>query len=133
MKRILLFASLFLMMTACTKHENPFFAEWNTPFGIPPYEQIQESDYLPALREGIKQHDADIAAIIANPETPTFDNVIAAFDQSGKLLETVDRVLFNLAESDNTPTLEKIVEEATALVAQHANEITFNKDLFAKV
>ena len=133
MKRILLFASVLFMMTACTKHENPFFAEWNTPFGIPPFEQIQDADYLPAIQEGIKQHDAEIAAIIANTEAPTFDNVIAAFDESGELLTKVAGVLFNLAETDNTPELEKIVEEATTLVAQHSNDITFNKDLFAKV
>jgi len=121
------------MMTACNKPENPFFAKWDTPFGIPPFEQIQEKDYLPALQEGIKQHEAEINAIIANTEAPTFDNVIAAFDQSGQLLSKVVGVLFNLAETDNTPTLEKIVEEATTLVSQHSNDITFNKDLFAKV
>ena len=133
MKRILLFASVLLMMTACNKSENPFFAEWNTPYGIPPFEQIQDAHYLPALEEGIKQHDAEIAAIIANTEAPTFDNVIAAYDQSGKLLAKVIGVLFNLAETDNTPTLEDIVEKATTLVSQHENDIIFNKDLFAKV
>ncbi len=133
MKRILLFASVLLMMTACNKTQNPFFAKWNTPFGIPPFEQIHEADYLPALEEGIKQHDAEIAAIIANTEAPTFDNVIAAFDQSGNLLSKVVGVLFNLAETDNTPTLEGIVEKATTLVAQHQNDVIFNKDLFAKV
>ena len=101
-------------MTACTStRTNPFLTEWNTPLGIPPFEQIQEADYLPALEEGIKQHDAEIAAIIANPDAPTFDNVIAAYDQSGLLLAKVVGVLFNLAETDNTPTLEKIVEDAT--------------------
>jgi len=133
MKRILLFASVLLMMTACNKTQNPFFAKWNTPFGIPPFEQIHEADYLPALEEGIKQHDAEIAAIVANTEAPTFDNVIAAFDQSGNLLSKVVGVLFNLAETDNNPTLEGIVEKATTLVAQHQNDVIFNKDLFAKV
>ena len=133
MKRILLFASVLLMMTACNKHENPFFAKWNTPFGIPPFEKIQDADYLPALQEGIKQHDAEIAAIIANTEAPTFDNVIAAYDQSGELLAKVAGVLFNLAETDNTPALEEIVEKAMTLVSQHSNDITFNKELFAKV
>jgi len=121
------------MMTACNKHENPFFAKWNTPFGIPPFEKIQDADYLPALQEGIKQHDAEIAAIIANTKAPTFDNVIAAYDQSGELLAKVAGVLFNLAETDNTPALEKIVEKAMTLVSQHSNDITFNKELFAKV
>lgn len=121
-------------MTACTStRTNPFLTEWNTPLGIPPFEQIQEADYLPALEEGIKQHDAEIAAIIANPDAPTFDNVIAAYDQSGLLLAKVVGVLFNLAETDNTPTLEKVVEDATNLMSKHENDITFNKALFDKV
>ena len=134
MKRILAIALALFAMTACTQtRTNPFFAEWDTPFGIPPFEQIQEADYLPALQEGIQQHNAEIEAIINNPEAPTFDNVIAAYDQSGNLLSKVVGVLFNLAETDNTPTLEKIVEEATNLMSQHENDITFNKALFAKV
>ena len=134
MKRILAIAMAFLAMTACTKDRtNPFFAEWDTPFGIPPFEQIQEADYLPALQEGIRQHDAEIEKIINNPEAPTFENVITAYDLSGDLLAKVSGVLFNLAETDNTPTLEKIVEEATNLMSKHENDITFNKALFAKV
>ena len=121
------------MMTACTKHENPFFAEWNTPFGIPPFEKIQTADYIPAIQEGIKAHNAEIQAIIDNPEAPTFDNVIAAYDASGELLAKVSGVLFNLAETDNSDALEKVVEEATTLVANHENEVTFNKPLFEKV
>ena len=133
MKRILALAAVFFAMTACTQRTNPFLTEWNTPFGIPPFEQIQDADYLPALNAGIEQHNAEIQAIIDNPEAPTFDNVIGAYDESGKLLEKVGGVLFNLAETDNSPALEKIVEEATKLVTQHSNDITFNKALFAKV
>ena len=134
MKRIFAIALAIFAMTACTSHRtNPFFEEWNTPFGIPPFEKIQEADYLPAFQEGIKQHDAEIAAIIANTEEPTFDNVIAKFDLSGRLLYKVGGVLFNLAETDITPTFEKIIEEATLLSAQHSNDIIFNKPLFDKV
>ena len=134
MKRLFAIALALFAMTACTSNRiNPFFEEWNTPYGIPPFEKIQEADYIPAIQEGIKQHDAEIAAIIANAEAPTFDNVIAAYDQSGKLLSKVGGVLFNLAETDNNPTLEKIVEEATLLVAQHSNDLIFNKALFDKV
>ena len=83
MKRIFAISLAILAMTACTSHRtNPFFEEWNTPFGIPPFEKIQEADFIPAFQEGIKQHDAEIAAIIANTEEPTFDNVIATFDLS---------------------------------------------------
>ena len=134
MRRLFAIALAVFAMTACTStRTNPFLTEWNTPLGIPPFEQIQEADYLPALEEGIKQHDAEIAAIIANPDAPTFDNVIAAYDQSGLLLAKVVGVLFNLAETDNTPTLEKIVEDATNLMSKHENDITFNKALFDKV
>ena len=134
MRRFFAIALAVFAMTACTStRTNPFLTEWNTPMGIPPFEQIQEADYLPALEEGIKQHDAEIAAIIANPDAPTFDNVIAAYDQSGLLLAKVVGVLFNLAETDNTPTLEKIVEDATNLMSKHENDITFNKALFDKV
>ena len=134
MKRFFAIALAIFAMTACTNNRtNPFFAEWDTPFGIPPFSQIADADYLPALREGIRQHNAEIQAIIDNPDAPSFDNVIAVFDQSGTLLYKVAGVLFNLAETDNSPALEKIVEEATTLVAVHENEITFNKDLFAKV
>ena len=134
MKRFFAIALAIFAMTACTNNRtNPFFAEWDTPFGIPPFSQIADADYLPALREGIQQHNAEIQAIIDNPDAPSFDNVIAVFDQSGTLLYKVAGVLFNLAETDNSPALEKIVEEATTLVAVHENEITFNKDLFAKV
>ncbi|MBR1539288.1 MAG: M3 family metallopeptidase, partial [Bacteroidales bacterium] len=134
MKRIFAIVMAVIAMTACTSNRtNPFLTEWDTPFGIPPFEQIQEADYIPALQEGIRQHNAEIDAIIANTEAPSFDNVIAAFDQSGLLLAKVSGVLFNLAETDNTPTLEKIVEEATTLVSQHDNDITFNKALFEKV
>ena len=134
MKRIFAIALAILAMTACTNQRtNPFLTEWNTPFGIPPFEQIQDADYLPALQEGIRQHNAEIQAIIDNPDAPDFNNVIAAFDQSGMLLAKVEGVLFNIAETDNTPTLEKVVEEATTMVAVHENEIIFNQDLFAKV
>ena len=134
MKKVFAIALALFAMTACTSNRtNPFFTEWDTPFGIPPFEQIREADYIPAIQEGIRQHDAEIEAIINNPEAPTFDNVITAYDLSGGLLNKIVGVLFNLAETDNSPTLEKIVEEATDLISRHANDITFNKDLFAKV
>ena len=134
MKRFFAIALALFAMIACTNQRtNPFFTDWNTPFGIPPFDQIQNADYLPALQEGIAQHNAEIQAIIDNPAAPTFDNVIAAFDLSGDLLAKVSGVLFNLAETDNSPELEKIVEEATTLMANHENDITFNKALFAKV
>ncbi|MBR6211769.1 MAG: M3 family metallopeptidase [Bacteroidales bacterium] len=134
MKRLFAIALAILAMTACTKDRtNPFLTEWDTPFGIPPFGQIEESDFIPAIQEGIRQHDAELEAIVNNTEDPTFDNVIGAYDLSGDLLGKVSGVLFNIAETDITPGLEKIVEEATTLISEHENDIIFNKALFAKV
>ena len=112
---------------------NPFLEEWNTPYGIPPFDQITEADYLPAIRTGIEQGRKNIQAIIDNPEEPSFENVIAAYDKSSELASKVGGVLFNLAETDITPGLEEIVAEATRLLSEFENEVRFNADLFAKV
>ena len=112
---------------------NPFLEEWNTPYGIPPFDQITEADYLPAIRTGIEQGRKNIQAIIDNPEEPSFENVVAAYDKSSELASKVGGVLFNLAETDITPGLEEIVAEATRLLSEFENEVRFNADLFAKV
>lgn len=135
MKKILLLAAFVVAMTSCNRTErtNPFLSEWDTPFGIPPFEQIEESDYIPAIEAGIEQHKAEIAQIIANEAEPDFENVIAAYDRSGEILSKTEGVLFNLAETDITPTLEGIVEECTVKLSKWENELSFNKDLYAKV
>ena len=130
--RILLLFATLAVMSSCTR-TNPFLAEWKTPYGIPPFEKITEADYLPALKEGIARQKAEVDAIIASEEAPSFDNVIAALDRSGELLSRTCGVLFNLSESDNTPTLQAIVEEATPLVSAHGDDIYMNAALFAKV
>lgn len=132
MKRILVLALFLAVMTSCTK-TNPFLTEWDTPYGIPPFEQITEADYLPAVDAGIAEQKAEIDKIVACADAPTFENVIAAYDQSGKTLGKVIGVLFNLAETDMTPSLEGIVEEATEKLSDLENEITFNVALFEKV
>ena len=84
MKKTVLILTTTLMLMACTKHQNPFFTEWNTPYGLPPFEQITDADYLPAIEEGIKQQQAEIDAIANNGETATFENTI--FTSTRKLL-----------------------------------------------
>ncbi len=104
MKKVtLIFASL-LMLTACNQRQNPFLEEWNTPYGTAPFSQITEADYLPAIQEGIKARKAEIQAIIDNPDAPTFENTIAAYELSGGLLAKVTGVFYNISESDATPT-----------------------------
>ena len=121
-----------MALTSCST-ANPFIDGWDTPYGIPPFDQIKESHYLPAIKAGIDEQNAEIEAIIANQEDPSFDNVIAAYDHSGSILRRTCGVLFNLSESDGTESLTKIVEQALPLVTVHSNSIFMNPQLFAKV
>ena len=120
------------MMTACA-HENVFLQEWNTPYGIPPFDKIEVADYMPAIREGIARQQAEIQAITDNPDAPTFENTVAALDRSGALLDRVSAVLFNISESDYSEALNAVVEEATPLVSAAQDDIMMNPELFARV
>ena len=121
-------------MTAvsCTD-KNPFLSEWDTPYGIPDFGKIEEKHYIPAIEEGIRQQEAEIAAIIANTDAPTFENVVGAYEKSGAVLGRVTSVLFNVSESDATESLQKIVEQALPLISVHSDNIMMNPDFFAKV
>ena len=131
MKKLLLAFTALLMLTSC--HSNPFFEEWDTPYGIPPYDKIKVSDYLPAIKEGIRQQQEAIDAITANTEAPTFENTIAAFEFSGELLDKVQGVLFNVAETDRSDALDAVVEKALPLLSAHGDNIAFNKALYERV
>ena len=113
--------------------KNPFLAEWDTPYGIPDFNNIQEAHYIPAIEAGIAQQQAEIDAIIANQEAPTFANVVEAYERSGAILDRVSMVLFNVSESDATESLQKIVEEALPLISVHSDNIFMNPDFFKKV
>ena len=121
------------MMVAACKDKNPFLAEWNTPYGIPPFDQIKTEDYIPAIKEGIEQQKKELDAIINNPEAPDFANTIAAFDLSGELLAKVSGVLFNLAETDADSTLNKVEDEANKLLTAHSDDVYMNRKFFERV
>ncbi|MBO4340553.1 MAG: M3 family metallopeptidase [Bacteroidales bacterium] len=112
---------------------NPFFEDWNTPYGTAPFSEIKTEHYLPAFKEGIKQQKAEIQAIIDNTEAPDFENTVAAYDRSGALLAKVSGVFFNLSESDSTPRMQEIEEEVMPMLTEAENEIFMNEDLFARV
>ena len=132
MKKILIFVVSVMALTACNK-TNPFLVEWNTPYGMPPFEEIKTGHYLPAVNSGIEQQNAEIQAIVDNPDAPTFDNTIAAMDMSGKLLSKVLGVLYNVSETDSDPALEKVMEEVMPLISGHFDNIYMNPALFARV
>ena len=134
MKKIFLTAAAIMAIVSCkNSSENPFLAEWNTPYGIPDFNAVEECHYLPAVEAGIAQQQDEIEAIIANPEAPTFENVVAAYEKSGAILDRVVGVLFNLSETDGTDSLNAIVEQVLPMLSVHSDNISMNPEFFAKV
>ena len=117
---------------SCSRN-NPFLEEWNTPYGIPPFDEIQLSDYIPAVTAGIEQQKKELDAILTNPDAPTFENTVAAYEYSGEILTKVSLVLFNLQETEGNEEMDKVVEEATALMTAHEDEMSMNKAFFERV
>lgn len=134
MKKTILALGAIAMMAACTQTKNnPFLEEWNTPYGIPPFEKIQLTDYIPAVKAGIEEQNKELEAILGNQEAPTFENTIAAYELSGKTLTKTSAVLFNLQETEGSDEMNKVVEEATALMTEHEDNISMNKAFFGRV
>ena len=131
MNRILVAAALLMTMISCGG--NPFLSTWDTPYGIPDFGKVQEKHYIPAVEAGIAQQQAEIQAIIDSEETPSFENVVEAYEASGAILDRVIGVLFNLSETDATPSLQKIVEQVLPMLSEHGDNVFMNPDFFAKV
>ena len=122
------------MMAACAQTKgNPFLEEWNTPYGIPPFEKIQLTDYIPAVKAGIEEQNKELEAILNNQEAPTFENTVATYELSGRTLTKMTAVLFNLQETEGSDEMNKVVEEATALMTEHEDNISMNKAFFERV
>ena len=119
-------------MCSCNR-QNPFLTEWDTPYGIPPYDKIKTSDYIPAIKAGIDEQTARIEAIVSNPEAPTFDNTIAPLELSGGTLSKVQGVLYNVSETDRSDALDAVLDEAIPLLSAHGDNISFNKALYHRV
>ena len=132
MKRILKSLAIIMTVVSCND-SNPFLAEWETPYGIPDFSAVQEKHYIPAVEAGIAQQQAEIEAIIANTEEPTFANVVEAYEKSGAILDRVTGVLFNLSETDATASLQAIVEEVLPQLSVHSDNIFMNPDFYKKV
>ena len=121
------------MITACDQTKNPFLQEWDTPYGIPPFDQITLADYIPAIKEGIAQQEKELKAILDNPDAPTFKNTVEAYEFSGDVLNKVSSVLFNLQETEGSDEMEKVAAEALELLTVHENSISMNKDFYERV
>lgn len=137
-KTFFILLAMSTLFTACNTNDkqmgdNPFFAEYGTPFEVPDFTKIKTEHYVPAFEEGIKQHAAEIEAIANNPEAPTFENTLVALDKSGALLDKVSSVFFNQTGSNTNDEIKAISNEMAPKLAAHGDNINLNPKLFKRV
>jgi len=131
--------AILLLLGSCQNQkktdmkDNPFFTEWTTPYGVPPFDLITVDDYMPAYEEGMKRHEDEIQAIVNNQDPPTFENTIVAMDQSGEFLTRVNNVFENLNETNTSPEMQKIAKEMAPKLSAHNDDIWLNEKLFDRV
>ena len=121
-----------LSFAAC-HNDNPLLTEQHTPYGVPAFDKVKTSHYMPAFREAIAANEAEIKAIINNEDEPTFENTIVALDRSGGLLERVSGVFFNILDADGNDEMDKIANEVSPLLSALNDSILLNEQLFARV
>ncbi|MDL2305401.1 M3 family metallopeptidase [Bacteroides sp. OttesenSCG-928-D19] len=112
---------------------NPFFAEYQTPFEVPPFDLIKAEHFKPAFLQGMEEEMAEINAICNNPEAPTFENTIVAMDQSGSLLRKVRTVFSGLSGANTTDEIDALSREMSPLFSKHSDDIRLNPALFKRV
>ena len=134
MRRPTLFIALFLIVTAMScKQDNPLLADFDTPFQTPPFHLIRPEHYRPAVEAAIIEARAEVEAIANNPQPPTFDNTLAALDRSGKRLDVISEILFNLNEAETNAALQAAVREVSPLLTDFSNDINLNPKLFERI
>ena len=115
------------------QRENPLLQESTLPYGAPDFSKIEAGDYLPAFEYAIQQTRDNIASIVNNTDSATFENTIVAYEESGHLLDQVSRVFFALTEADKTDELGEIEKQVMPMLTELENEISFNMPLFERI
>ena len=113
--------------------DNPFLKPYNTPFDVPPFDQIKVEHYLPAIKEGIAQQQKEIQAIINNPAPPTFANTVEALDRSDMLLRSVERVYNAMKSANTSQEFQAAAREISPLLTRNRDDILLNEKLFQKL
>lgn len=126
-----------IAVVSCTTEKkepvNPFFTEWQTPFGVPPFDQIKNENYMPAADSAITLAKAEIEAITSSTEAPTFKNTIAAYDRGGQLLNKVAFVFYAQTSANTNDTLEALQMELAPKMAAFTDEVLLNAALFQRI
>jgi peptidyl-dipeptidase Dcp len=112
---------------------NPFFETWATPFEAPPFDRIAPEHFRPAYERALQDHAKEIVAVAQSADAPTFENTIAALEDSGRLLMHVELVFSQLSGAHTNDALQEIERDMAPVLARHWNEIYLNADLFTRI
>ncbi|MEW6707529.1 MAG: M3 family metallopeptidase [Pseudomonadota bacterium] len=113
--------------------QNPLLQPWDTPYGLPPFEQVQPAHFEPAFEQAMREHRAELDAIAHQAEPPGFDNTVAAFDRSGSLLLRVQALFHNLCASHTSPELQAVQRRMAMPLAAHESAVYMHAALFRRV
>ncbi len=138
MKRILILTiGVMIALSSCNNPKetnmNPLLSEFDTPFGVPPFDLIESEHFMPAYEKAMVLQNEEIDAIVQNEEAPTFDNTVAAFDYSGALLTQVSSIFGNIRSANTNDDLQAIAKELVPLNSAHRANISMNTVLFGKI
>lgn len=133
-KTVIILAASCMMYSCNTKTEtNPFFTEFQTQYGMPPFDQIKLEHYEPAFLKGIEEQNELINTIIESTEAPTFENTIVALDNSSPILNRVSAIFFNMTDAETTDQLTELSIKMAPLLSEHSDNIYLNQALFKKI
>lgn len=125
-------ASALLLITSCTM-QNPLLSESPLPYGAPQFDKIKNEHYMPAFEQGIAEAKAEVDAIISDSDAPTFENTILALEQSGRTLDRVSSIFFNLLEADSDDEMQEIAEKVSPMLTEYSMYVSLNEALFQRV
>ncbi|MBR2162878.1 MAG: M3 family metallopeptidase [Bacteroidales bacterium] len=132
MKKLLIAGAALALITSCTM-KNPLLTESSAPFGAPEFDKIQNEHYLPAFEAGIAEAKAEIDAIIANEEEPTFENTIEAMEYAGGTLNKVSGIFYAVMEAHTNDQMQQIAEQISPMLTEYSMYVSLNPALFERV
>ena len=112
---------------------NPLRQPWNTPYGLPPFADVRPEHFEPAFHAAMAEHLVEVDAIGDSARPPTFDNTLAALDRSGRLLERVARLFYNLTSSATSPALQAVQTRVAPQLAEHTSTVHMHQGVFARI
>ncbi len=113
--------------------QNPLLADWNSPFGLPPFDAFKPDQFRPAFDAALERHRAEINAIAADAAAPTFANTIEALERGGRVLDRVASIFWVLAGADTSDAIEDVERDVSPLLARHNNAFYLNRALYARI